>query len=134
MLSVRINVAKPEAVVTFVINVAFPTLVITRCKLFTLLPCDLTSCWYLFIKKIQLGIPITIINGGIKAVSTVISYLSIPSIPNVHITPIQTTTSDISVALNDLKNRKKINEVTSKAARTNRLISSTIFWAFSVLI
>ena len=38
LLSVIINVAKPEAVVTFVINVALPTLVITRCKDFTLLP------------------------------------------------------------------------------------------------
>ena len=31
------------------------------------------GCWYLLIKKIQLGIPITIINGGIIAVKTVIS-------------------------------------------------------------
>ena len=38
VLSVKINVANPDAVVTLVINVALPTLVITRCKLFTLLP------------------------------------------------------------------------------------------------
>ena len=73
LLSVKINVAKPEAVVILVINVAFPTFVMTRCSDFTLLPCSLTSCWYLLIRKIQLGKPITIIKGGINAVSTVIS-------------------------------------------------------------
>lgn len=31
-LFVKINVANPEAVVTLVINVAFPTLAITRCN------------------------------------------------------------------------------------------------------
>ena len=134
LLSVSINVANPDAVVTLVISVALPTLVITRCKLFTLLPWDFTSCWYLLIKKIQLGIPITIINGGINAVSTVISYLSNPKKPSVHITPIQTTTKEINVALKDLKNKKKISDVTTKAAITNRLISSTMFCAFKVRI
>ena len=43
-LSVITNVAKPEAVVTFVINVAFPIFEITRCKDFALLPCLFTSC------------------------------------------------------------------------------------------
>ena len=89
-----------------------------------------TSCWYLLIKKIQLGIPITIINGGIKAVKTVISYLRNLRIPKVHITPIQTTINEINVALNDLKKKKKINDVTNNAAPTNRPISSTIFCAF----
>lgn len=133
VLSVNIKVANPEAVVTLVIKVAFPTLVITRCSDLTLLPCSLTSCWYLLIKKIQLGIPITIISGGIKAVETVSSYCKNPIIPKVHITPIQTTNSEIKVALNDLKNRKKISEVTPKAKAMNFPISSTIFWAFKVL-
>ena len=44
LLSVKANVANPEAVVTLVINVAFPTLVITRCKDFALLPCFFISC------------------------------------------------------------------------------------------
>ena len=44
VLSVIINVAKPEAVVTLVIKVAFPIFVITRCNDFALLPCLLTSC------------------------------------------------------------------------------------------
>ena len=134
VLSVIIKVAKPEAVVTLVINVAFPTLVITRCNDNALLPCNFTSCWYLLIKKIQFGIPITIINGGIKAVKTVISYFNRPSIPRVHITPIQTTTNEIKVALNDLKNKKNMSEVTNNAAPTNSPISSTIFCAFNVLM
>ena len=121
------NVANPDAVVTLVIKVALPTLVMTRCSDFTLLPCSLTSCWYLLIKKIQLGIPITMIKGGISAVSTVISYFNKPKIPKVHITPIQTTISDMNVARKDLKNKKKIKDVMPKAAPINKLISSTIF-------
>jgi hypothetical protein len=34
---------------------------------------------------------------------------------------------DIKVALNDLKKKKKISEVTKMAAKMNTLISSTIF-------
>ena len=83
-------------------------------------------------RKIQLGMPITIIKGGIKAVSTVISYFKRPIIPKVHITPIQTVKSDISVARNDLKKKKKISEVTKRATPMNTPISSTIFWAFKV--
>ena len=73
LLSVKMNVANPLAVVRLVIKVALPTLVMTRCKDFAWLPCFLISCWYLLIKNIQLGIPITIMSGGINAVSTVIS-------------------------------------------------------------
>ena len=67
------NVAKPAAVVKLVINVAFPTLEITLCNDLALFPCFFISCWYLLIKKIQFGMPITIISGGIIAVKTVIS-------------------------------------------------------------
>ena len=73
VLSVMIKVANPAAVVTLVIKVAFPTLVITLCNDLALLPWFLISCWYLLIRKIQLGIPMTMINGGIIAVRTVIS-------------------------------------------------------------
>ena len=38
VLSVKINVANPEAVVTLVIKVALPILVITLCNDFALLP------------------------------------------------------------------------------------------------
>ena len=78
-------------------------------------------------RKIQLGIPITIISGGINAVSTVISYSSNPIIPKVHITPISTTNIEIKVALKDLKKKKNIREVTSSAALINSPISSIIF-------
>ena len=44
LLCVIINVANPDAVVVFVIKVALPTFVITRCKDLALLPCLLTSC------------------------------------------------------------------------------------------
>ena len=65
------KVANPEAVVTLVIKVAFPIFVITFCNESDLSPCLLSSCWYLLIKKIQLGIPITIMRGGMIAVKTV---------------------------------------------------------------
>ena len=59
LLSVMIKVAKPDAVVILVIKVAFPTFDMTRCKDRAWFPCFFTSCWYLFIRNIQLGIPIT---------------------------------------------------------------------------
>ena len=99
VLCVMTNVAKPDAVVALVIRVALPTFAMTRCKDFALLPCLFTSCWYLFIRKIQLGTPMTIIKGGMRAVSTVISYSKEPKIPKVHITPTMTTHIEINVAL-----------------------------------
>ena len=119
-LSKMIKVAKPEAVVILVINVAFPILEITRCKESAWFPCFLTSCWYLLIKKIQLGIPMTIINGGIKAVRMVISNWNNPKIPKAHITPIITTHMEIRVARKLLKKKKKIIEVTRRAAPTKQ--------------
>ncbi len=47
----------------------------------------------------QLGIPITIIKGGISAVKMVISKPNKPIIPNDQLTPISTTTMDMKVAL-----------------------------------
>lgn len=73
----------------------------------------------------QLGIPITIIKGGIIAVSTVNSYSKIPTIPSVQITPIQTVIIEINVALNDLKNKKNMKEVTI-IARIMNLPSSAL--------
>ena len=99
------KVAKPEAVVVLVIRVAFPTLVMTRCSDLALFPCLLTSCWYLLIKNIQFGIPMTMIRGGISAVSTVISYSRRPKIPKVHITPIITTNIEMNVARYERKNK-----------------------------
>jgi len=51
------------------------------------------------IKNTALGTPITIINGGINAVKTVISYPNNPIKPKAHVTPIVTTKSVINVAL-----------------------------------
>ena len=99
LLWVMIKVANPEAVVVLVISVAFPTLVMTRCSDFALFPCLLNSCWYLFMRKIQLGTPSTMISGGINAVNTVISYSKKPKIPKVHITPIITTHIEMNVSL-----------------------------------
>jgi len=73
LLFVKIKVENPEAVVKLVISVAFPTLAMTLCSDFAWLLCFAISCWYLLIRKIQLGTPITMIKGGINAVSTVIS-------------------------------------------------------------
>tara|TARA_B100001109_G_scaffold146831_1_gene119531 strand:+ start:591 stop:1046 length:456 start_codon:yes stop_codon:yes gene_type:complete len=123
LLFVVINVANPEAVVTLVINVAFPIFVITFSRATCLIPCVLSSRWYLLIRKMQLGIPITIISGGIIAVSTVNSYSKSPTIPRVHITPIETVKTEIIVALKDLKNKKNIRDVTI-AARIRNLPNS----------
>ncbi|SRR5690554_316740 len=71
LLSVIINVANPNAVVEFVKNVAFPTLLITRCKAFILLLCKAYSWWYLLRKYTLLGTLITIISGGNNAVKIV---------------------------------------------------------------
>ena len=70
----------------------------------------------------QLGTPITIINGGISAVITVISQFRNPNTPKDHITPIKTTIREIKVALKDLKNRKNIKEVKAIAEKTKTLI------------
>ena len=134
LLSVKIKVAKPDAVVKLVISVALPIFVITLCKDFTLLAFLATSCWYLLIKKTQFGIPITIIKGGISAVKIVISYFNHPKSPKAHITPIRTTNIEMNVALKDLKKRKKIKLVSNIADNTNTPISSRIFCAFNVLI
>ena len=53
----------------------------------------------------QFGIPITMINGGMIAVSTVISYLNNPINPKAQITPIITVHIEINVALKDLKKK-----------------------------
>ena len=68
-----IKVAKPMAVVRFVIKVAIPILVVTRCNALALFPCTLYSWWYLLVRNIQFGIPMTMIKVGTKAVKTVIS-------------------------------------------------------------
>ena len=81
-----------------------------------------------------LGTPITIINGGIKAVRTVISKRNNPINPNAQITPILTTNKVMNVARNDLKNKKKINAVTAKASPTKIDISDLIFAEFIDLI
>ena len=44
LLSVKMNVEKPQAVVKFVIKDAFPILIITCSRDLDWLPCSLTSC------------------------------------------------------------------------------------------
>ena len=103
-LFVIIKVENPEAVVKLVSKVAFPTFWITLCNAFILFPCCLYSWWYLFKRKIQLGIPITIINGGIIAESIVISKPNKIIEPKAQTTPVDTTSIEKKVTLNDLKN------------------------------
>jgi hypothetical protein len=64
---VMIKVAKPAAVVKFVIKVAVPTFVITRCNALYFHEQHI----HLLVRKIQFGIPITITRVG-TTVSTVI--------------------------------------------------------------
>ena len=61
----------------------------------------------------------TITKGGMIAVSTVISYSKSPKSPKAHMTPMITAVMDIKVALNDLKKKKKMREVTRSAANMN---------------
>ena len=70
-LLVKMNVAKPAAVVVFVKKVAFPIFCIPRASALALLPWLRSSLWYLLIRNTQLGTPITIIKGGTNAVSIV---------------------------------------------------------------
>ena len=132
LLLVSVKVAKPHAVVMLVISVALPTLEITRWSERAWFPCFLISFWYLLIKKMQLGTPMTMMMGGISAVSTVISKPNNPIIPKAHMTPITTMDMEINVALYDLKKKKKIRVVTSVAISTNNPISSKIILAFRV--
>ena len=62
----------------------------------------------------QFGIPITIINVGTKAVSTVISYRNNPKNPNDHITPTITMHIEIKVVLKERKKKKKIKKKQTK--------------------
>ena len=78
----------------------------------------------------QFGIPITIINVGTKAVSTVISYRNNPKNPNDHITPTITIHIEIKVVLKERKKKKKIKEVIPRAAPINKLISLIIYSEF----
>ena len=73
------------------------------------------------------------ISGGIIAVSTVNSYSKIPTIPKVHITPTETAIIEIIVALKDLKNKKKISEVTIRARTRNFPNSALIVSEYFVL-
>ena len=133
-LSKIMKVAKPDAVVMLVIKVALPILEMTLCNDRAWFPCFFTSCWYLLMRNIQLGIPITMINGGINAVRIVISYCNNPNIPKAHITPMITIHMEIKVALKLLKKKKKIKEVTKRAAPMKIPISSTMDLVFQVLI
>ena len=90
----------------------------------------------MFIRKIQFGIPITIIKGGIRPVRTDISkspagvlIIKSPRIPTVQTTPIITTNNEIKVALKDLKKRKKIIDVIINAKITKVEISLLILEA-----
>ena len=77
----------------------------------------------LLIKKIQLGIPITMITGGTKAVKIVTLYPKYPIIPKENITPKITTIIDTTVALNDRKNRNNIKDVIKRVSKINTDIS-----------
>src|SRR5215218_400779 len=82
----------------------------------------------------QLGTPITTTNGGIKAVSKVILYPNKCSIPKLQITPINTTDSDKSIVLTDLKKINKIKADKASDPKRNHFISLFILSAINVFI
>ena len=128
---VIIKVENPAAVVALVMNVALPTFWIVLDIAFILLPWSLHSKWYLFNKKTQLGIPITIIKGGISAVKKVILNPNKWIVPIAQITPIPTTIIEKKTDENDLKNKNIITAVVKKA---NIIKNWTSFLVFKVVI
>ena len=133
-LFVRIKAANPEAVVRLVSNVILPIFCIIICNAISLLLVLLNSLWNLLIRKMQFGIPITIITGGTRAIKREISYPNNDIVPKQKTTPNITTSIEDITALNDLKNKNSINEVISKVRNINKEISFLIFKESTVLI
>ncbi len=88
----------------------------------------------MFKKYIQLGIPITTINGGIKAVNKVIFCPSNTMVPKLHITPMATTAKLINMAGIDLKNHNSVMADKTNEPIKNHNISFLILSAMMVLI
>ena len=133
-LLVEINVAKPNAVVVLVRKIAFPVFSITLLRALIWLLCFLYSLWYLFNKKIQLGMPITIISGGIKPVKSVISKSNNDKTPSDQTTPILTTSMEYIITLNERKNKYKISEVTKiESNKNNSTSSATLVVEFALI-
>ena len=82
----------------------------------------------------QLGIPITTINGGIRAVSKVIFCPNKTMVPKLQITPITTTDKLSKVAEIDLKNKNKVMADNKSEPIKNHCISFLILSASMVLI
>ena len=101
---------------------------------FILLPCSTISRWNLVIKKIQFGIPITIINGGIKAMRIDRLKPNIPMVPSDQITATKTTMLQITTMRMDLKNMKIRIEVTKMARPMKIYISSMMRLAITTRI
>ena len=84
--------------------------------------------------KIQLGIPITIINGGMRAVRTVILYPNKTIVPTDHSTPTATTNIENITDEKVLKNTQRINAVIKTANARNNFISCDTFSITAVRI
>ena len=82
----------------------------------------------------QFGMPITTINGGIKAVNKVIFCPNNTIVPKLHITPINTTAKLIIVAEIDLKKSNKVTADKKSDPIKNHSISFLIRSAMMVLI
>jgi hypothetical protein len=90
--------------------------------------------WYLLSKRMQLGIPITIISGGIKPVSAVILYPKSTIVPNEQITPTITISNENITGVVLRKNAISIKAVTKMARPKNMVISPAILRAITVRI
>lgn len=93
-LLVKYNTPKPMAVVMLAKNKVIPMVSILRCRAFILLPWAKNSPWYLLMRKIQLGKPITMMSGAIKPDNTVILYPKSSMMPMDQTTPMTTTMSE----------------------------------------
>ena|SRR6185369_7875162 len=124
VLFVKYNTAKPIAVVIFARNKVMPMVSMVLVSAFILLPCALNSLWYLLIRKIQFGKPMTMIKGAISPDRTVILYPNSSMIPIDQTTPITTTINEKKTVVSVLKNIHKIIAVTITASVRNKVISA----------
>src|SRR5260221_4985659 len=82
----------------------------------------------------QLGIPITTINGGINAVKILILYPNRCIVPRLNSTPMITTVNDNNIELNERKKSNRINADKIIDTIRNHRISPDILIESSVLI
>src|SRR5688500_15607625 len=123
VLLVKYRTPKPMAVVILARNRVMPIVSMVRASAFTLLPCMENSLWYVLMRTIQVGRPITIMSGAIRPLSTVILYPKSSMIPMDQTTPMITTISENTTVEIERKSSQRMMAVTITARIRKRVIS-----------